>query len=33
MAFGHYKNISAEDMGALIAYLRTLPAKPMGGGK
>jgi mono/diheme cytochrome c family protein len=31
MAFQHYKNISAEDMAALVAYLRTLPAKPTGG--
>jgi mono/diheme cytochrome c family protein len=30
MAFDFYRNISAEDMGALIAYLRTLPAKAMG---
>jgi mono/diheme cytochrome c family protein len=33
MAFDYYRNVSAEDMGALIAYLRTLPALAIGGGK
>jgi len=27
MAYGYYKNISAEDLNALVAYLRTLPPK------
>jgi hypothetical protein len=27
MAYGYYAKINAEDMSALIAYLRTLPAK------
>ncbi len=27
MAYGYYAKVSAEDMSALIAYLRTLPAK------
>jgi hypothetical protein len=29
MAYGWYKNISATDMSALIAYLRSLPAQPL----
>jgi mono/diheme cytochrome c family protein len=29
MAYGWYKNISAPDMAALIAYLRSLPAQPL----
>ncbi|HMA14613.1 MAG TPA: c-type cytochrome, partial [Kiloniellaceae bacterium] len=27
MAVGYYRNISAEDMDAIVAYLRSLPAK------
>ena len=27
MAYGYYKNISAEDLNAIVAYLRTLPPK------
>jgi mono/diheme cytochrome c family protein len=32
MAYGWYKNISAPDMKALIAYLRSLKPLPLGGG-
>ncbi|MEO7338508.1 MAG: c-type cytochrome, partial [Caldimonas sp.] len=31
MAFAFYDTIDDADMGALIAYLRTLPAKPFAG--
>jgi mono/diheme cytochrome c family protein len=31
MAFDYYRNLDADDMGAVIAYLRTLPAMGMGG--
>lgn len=31
MAFGYYKSIGEEDMAALVAYLRTMPALPTGG--
>jgi hypothetical protein len=27
MPFGYYRNIAAEDLDALVAYLRSLPAK------
>jgi hypothetical protein len=27
MGFGYYKNISASDLDALVAYLRSLPAR------
>ncbi|HEY5566406.1 MAG TPA: cytochrome c [Gammaproteobacteria bacterium] len=30
MAFGYYENISAQDLDALIAYLRTIPPGPLG---
>jgi mono/diheme cytochrome c family protein len=32
MAYGWYKNISAADMKALIAYLKSLKPLPLGGG-
>jgi mono/diheme cytochrome c family protein len=31
MAFDHYRNINADDMNALIGYLRTLPPLPFAG--
>jgi len=31
MAYGWYKNISKDDMSALIAYLRSLKPLPLGG--
>jgi mono/diheme cytochrome c family protein len=31
MGFGYYRTIPADDMKALIAYLRSLPPQPMGG--
>jgi mono/diheme cytochrome c family protein len=31
MAFDHYRNISADDMNALIGYIRTLPPVPFAG--
>ena len=31
MAFGWYRNISDEDMGAIVAYLRSLKPLPLGG--
>lgn len=31
MAFAKYRNVSDEDMAALVAYLRTMPAVPTGG--
>jgi mono/diheme cytochrome c family protein len=31
MAFDYYRNVSAEDMSALVGYLRTLPAQAIGG--
>jgi mono/diheme cytochrome c family protein len=33
MAFGFYRNISDADMGALLVYLRSLKAQPLGGKK
>lgn len=33
MAFDWYKNINGDDMTALIAYLRALPAQPSGAGR